>query len=325
MKSVIINKPLFVVFLILDIIVVGAATWANCTKGLNVLLSVLAVFAPLPMLWQTEINESYKPKTKAGKYLMNESGGIGVMLVLHICLLILLWVMGSFAHNTEDGEIALFVTGVILVMVIFAVVVTRYVDGTAKKYSMLSSEELFVKTQKGTNLASGGLSVIVTGFVLGFAVLLVQIVLGVGSEALNLFSSKPYHFIEEHLLFPLLIYGMAVTSLLGLTIFCIGWTKRGIVARSLNMYVKHRKLEPWEIAFVRNQSAIEESAQQIRTQQIIGQAVPGGIGDAIELDAATKAVPMLKSATSKGSTKWYVLATIIGFIIVGIAPLITSA
>lgn len=314
----IINKPLFILFLVIDILVIGYATWINCTKGLNVWLSVLATFIPLPMLWQTDINESYVPKTKAGKRIMAEDGGIIIVLALHVCLLLVLWVAGSFAHNTEDGEMALFGTGVILVMVVFAVIVTRYVDGAAKKYSLLSSEDLFAKVQKGTSLASGGLRMTVTGFALGFALLFVQMVLGVGSEALNLFSSKPYHFIEDRLLLPLLLYSFVVPPVLGLTLFCIGWIKRGIISRSLNMYVKHRKLEPWEIAFVRNQSAIEESTQQIRAQQIIGQAIPGEIGDVIELGAAAKAVPVLNSATSKGSAKGYVLVTIAGFVATGL-------
>jgi hypothetical protein len=51
------NKLLFAFFLILEILVVGCATYINTiSHTINVLLTVIAVFIPLPCLWQTTLH-----------------------------------------------------------------------------------------------------------------------------------------------------------------------------------------------------------------------------------------------------------------------------
>ena len=112
------NKLLFVIFLLIAVGVICFTTYINlASHSLNVLLTVISIFIPLPFLWQTNIN-NYKGKTKIGKLIAKESGGIGLYLCCHIIFLIIVWILGSFIVNKDDGIVSLVVVLFLVLLVL---------------------------------------------------------------------------------------------------------------------------------------------------------------------------------------------------------------
>ena len=129
------NKLLFAFFLILDILVVGCATYINTiSHKINVLLTVIAVFIPLPCLWQTNIDD-YTAKTKIGKKIVEQITGIGLLLCIHILFLLILHFIGSILISKEEAATVISITFFIFFLTAISVLYALCIDKKAKKYA----------------------------------------------------------------------------------------------------------------------------------------------------------------------------------------------
>ena len=306
------NKLLFAFFLTLDILVVGCATYINTiSHKINVLLTVIAVFIPLPCLWQTNIDD-YTAKTKIGKKIVEQITGIGLLLCIHILFLLILHFIGAILISKEEAAPVIFITVFIIAIIAISVLFALSIDKKAKKYAKLSSEEIFLKISIGENIRAGGLSVIKTSFILISIVIIVKIITGLGNEVFNSIPKYIDEFIINMLL-PGLTYCLFAT-IIGLLIYVVGRCKIGTIARALNLYIE-RELTPEEKKFVQDEIDLEEWAKQIRSQQIIGDLVGDNIvGNAIKAKSVAGSVSIINTM-SKSKTGWFKIITIFGLIL----------
>lgn len=318
MRMKINNKPLFALFLLLDIIVSGAAIYLSCVRGGIVpLLFVVAFFIPLPMLWQTNIIE-YKGRTRIGKRIAAESDGNFLFLLAHLLLLFIIWAICSFFVNKEDGIIALFAAGTIVVIVLISVFISSRIDSTAKRYAKLSPIEILEIIEKGNNIAAGGVAVIATNTLLVLLLLFGSLVVGLLADGLNIIPQGIYDALIDSNILMVAIYNV-IAMLVGLFIFAFGWIKRGTASRALKLYVRDRELTEQEEVFIQQQSEIEKQAGSVRAKQIMGDIIPGYAGDVIKAKGTADAVPIMGEVFKQGNNgKWYVIASIVGTIIAGL-------